>query len=243
MGLLPAVAAILGGDTMQEIAGMNTTRDMNRTTQNELARQQAFQKQGTGVFQQSLGQSTPQAMESQLAQGQKQAGDMYQQLQALPMQAGVPGLPSQATLGANVTDQAGQAQTQQSNQAGAANTGYGNLATQQGLKDLSARSQLGVIGGNSRQSAAVLPYELQQDQGNWQWLQALGQLLSSGGGLMGSMGSSMSAPSGGAQASGIPYAQGMNANTNSWASQAPFMQQQGMPWGYGYGNQQNTTFF
>ena len=78
----------------------------------------------------------------------------------------------------NATNAAGQ-------QANANLQGYSNYGFQQGLKDLSANSQLGLIGNQARSAESVLPYELQSAANADSGLASLGSLLGTAGSLAG----------------------------------------------------------
>jgi len=173
-----ALALTAGSLAANEAANVNIRHKMNALTGQELARQRDFAKKGQGVFNQSLGLSTPGAAQSQIQQGQQQLGQSINQAQAVPLSLSMPGSDN-----GNTAVQS--AQRGLSNRAAASIGGYSNFGLQQQLKDLDANSQLGLIGSKARGSMNVLPTELQQAQQSQQGLQTLGTLLGVGGTLAG----------------------------------------------------------
>ena len=175
---------MLAGTGAQMGANVMEGNAMNSKASAELARQSAFQKRGTGVFQQSLGQSTPQAAQQQIGQGQQQYTQAMQGAK-LPMLSQPGALPNDTS---RIIDTSTQARNNMSNMANANLQGYGNYGLQQHLKDLQAGSQLGVIGNEAQQSAGVLPTELAQARQSQAGLSSIGQLLSTVGSLAGMYG-------------------------------------------------------
>ncbi len=208
MGCGTIVGLLLGGAGagVSELANVNTRNTMNDTVNQELARNQAYQKQGSQVFNQSLAQSTPQAANQQIGQGQQQLAGLISNAQATPMSASMPSF-------GNVNTQTQTAKNQLSNTAAANIGGYSNYGLQQYLKDLQAQSQLGVINKNAQGWANILPAQLQQASQSQSGLSALGSLLGTGGLLAGLSGlgaapaaSTSSLTPFGATASGFPNA-------------------------------------
>jgi hypothetical protein len=188
---------------------------MNNSINAELGRQQGFTKQAQGVFNQSLGQSTPQAAQQQIGQGTQQA------LQTIGRAQNVPAAFSMPSFGATNTGQQ-QAKMDLSNQASAGMQGYGEYTLDQALKDMQARSQLGVISNEAASSAAVNPYEIQAASQRGAPLQAAGSLL----GTLGTLGGIYGMLGKGPQMPAQNYATA-NALPVSGSSQAPFYQQYG----------------
>ena len=195
------IPLMLAGTGAQIGANVMEGNAMNSKVSAELARQSAFQKRGTGVFQQSLGQSTPQAAQQQIGQGQQQYTQAMQGAK-LPMLSQPGTLPNDTS---RIIDTATQARNNMSNMANANLQGYGNYGLQQHLKDLQAGSQLGVIGNEAQQSAGVLPTELAQARQSQAGLSSIGQLLSTVGslaGMYGLMSPAAAAPTAAAQTGG-----------------------------------------
>jgi hypothetical protein len=180
-GTLVALGLMGAGLGASEGASVMEGRAMNSKAQNELARQRAYQHRGMGVFNQSLGQSTPQAAQQQIGQGQRQALQSSQ-MSALPLMA-LPSAPNEPF--SSVANAASGAESNRAIGSNAALQGYSNYGLQQYLKDLSAGSQLGLISNQAQQSENVLPVELQQASQSQQGLSSLGQLLSAAGMLTG----------------------------------------------------------
>jgi len=186
-GAIAGLALGLGGFGASEAASSMEGNAENQKLQAELARQKQYGQQGRNLFNQSLGQSTPQAATQQITQGAQQALGVGRPASQIPFGVSTVPLPGQqgqraqgqlgATLGAG----------QQSN---ATLQGYGNYGLQQWLKDQSIGSQLGVNNMNAQRSAQVLPMELQQASQSQQGLASLGKLLSAAGLLTG-LGSSI----------------------------------------------------
>lgn len=223
-GTLAALALAGVGAGLGEAGVQQSKNAMNRSINAELGRQQGFTKQAQNVFNQSLAQSTPQAAQQQIGQGTQQALRTIGQAQSVPAAFSVP------SFGVVNT---GQQQTKQdlSNQASASMQGYGTYSLDQALKDLQARSQLGVISGEAASSAAVNPYEIQAASQRGAPLQAAGSLLGTLGtlgGIYGTLGRQPQMPS---QNYGTATAMPIFGS-----NQAPFYQQGGGylgigPWG------------
>ena len=181
-GLLTTV----GGATAGVIASSDERNAMNQATQNELNRQQQFTKQGKSIFENSLSQSTPQAVQGQIGQGTQRALAGYQQLQSQQVPGFQQGLTQiNPNKSFNATENAlTQAKVGQQNNAGAALQGYQQSGVQQGIKDLSARTGLNQIGNFAQASENVLPLELQAAANSRSGLAGIGSLLNTAGGVM-----------------------------------------------------------
>lgn len=177
-GTIAALGLGLGGAGVDMYANNQVRNKMNSDTSAELARQKQYQNQASNVFDQSLNKSTPQAANQQIGQGQQQLAGLINQVQGVPLSASMPSF-------GDTNSQTQQAKQGMSNKAASTLGGYGNFGLQQNIKDLQANSQLGLISGQARQSANVLPYELQQAQNSEQGLQSIGSLMSMAGMLAG----------------------------------------------------------
>lgn len=160
--------------------------NMNDAAKAELMRQQDYAKQGQNVFEQSLSQSTPDAVKSQMDKGSQQALQEYTKLQngnQLPQLANANAQINPSKQYNATEDTLVGAKTGASNTANAVLQGYNSSDVLQGIKNLQARSQLGQIGSFSNASSSVLPLELQAAQGSASGLAGIGSLLQSSGGL------------------------------------------------------------
>jgi hypothetical protein len=189
--LLPLLT--LAGTAASEYANVSARNKMNDTVSAEEAQQQQYQKQAQNVLQQSIAQSTPAAAQQQIGQGQQQLAGLISNTQAVPMSASMPSISSSSALG-DVNSKTNAAKAQMSNTAASNFGGYSNYGLQQYLKDLQAKSQLGVINQNASGWANILPAQLQQASQSQSGISDLGTLLSTAGKL-GGVYSATSAPS------------------------------------------------
>lgn len=181
-GTLASLALSLAG-TGAGIASSEIEKgNMNDVLQQQLNQQKKFQQQGTQVFQNSLGKSTPGAVKQDLAQGQNQFLNAANQATSVPL-----GLPSSAATPED--QQAQQARAGLGAKAMSDFAGYSNIGQQQYLKDLDASSRLGVINQQAGQTSSLLGPELQNASQSMSGLSAFGNLLGAGGGLLGAYGS------------------------------------------------------
>lgn len=189
-----AIPLMLAGTASQMYASNAEGGAENRAVANEMRRQREYQQRATGLFNQSLGQSAPQAAQQQIQQGRQQALQAGQPAMQMPYAASTVPLPGgQDRLSqARLSSQLGLGQ-----QANANLQGYGNYPLQQSLKDMDIGGQLGVVNREASQSAGVLPAELQQASQSQSGLTGIGQLLSAGG-LLAGLGSLAAAPAAGA---------------------------------------------
>lgn len=175
------------GTGLSMTANTEEQNSANKAAENEINLQNQFAQQGKNVFENSLSQSTPQAVQKQINQGQQTAANQYAALQS----QGLPGASlntesnpqpqqSQATENAQVGAKIGQ-----QNAASAALQGYNASDVAQYIKDLQAKTQLGQIGTFAQQSENTLPAQLQQALQSQSTLSGIGSLLSSLGNLGG----------------------------------------------------------
>lgn len=168
-----------------QIAGAQQSQSaMNTALGNELQDQAAYQKQASNVFQNSLSQSTPKAAQDQMLQGQQLAQAQYQKLENTPLT----GTAAPAAFGSQGAQDINVGQKQLSNTAQANLQGYSEWDLQQAIKDLTAKGQLGVIGGLAQNRAQILPYQLQVAQQAGGDLTGIGSLLGAAGGVVGGIG-------------------------------------------------------
>lgn len=186
MGLetLAAAASIIG--TGLSVAGAETAKSrMNSAANAELERQAQFQKQSTALFRQSLGQSTPQAAQTQLGQGQTAAQAELAKVAQQPLGLA---MPTQQQTGNVVGTKEQGARSKLMTQAVAPNLGYSEYGLQQSIQNLLNQQRLALIGQQSGMSAGVLPIELAQAQQSGSTLSGIGSLLSTAGYLGGMYG-------------------------------------------------------
>lgn len=179
---LAGLALSAAGAGVGAYSSHEAKQNMNDVLQQQLAQQKKFQGQGNQVFQESLGKSTPKAVNQDLASGQNQFLNAASQAQAVPL-----GLPNAATT--NEDSSASKARAGLGAKALSDFAGYSNIGQQQYLKDLDASSRLGVINNQAGQTASLLGPELQNAQNSMSGLSAFGNLLGSAGGLVGAFGS------------------------------------------------------
>ena len=181
-GALVGLGLMGAGTGLSEWGNVRAQGAMESAAQNELARQRGYQQRATGVFNQSLSQSTPQAAMQNIGQGQQQYLSAMRQA-ALPQL----GLPSNvANLpGSNIVDTGEKARAAQTLGAASDLGGYGNYELQNRLNSLNTWPQLNIIGNEAQQSANVLPLELQQASQSQTGLQSIGQLLNMAGMMTG----------------------------------------------------------
>jgi hypothetical protein len=181
-GTLISAALSLAGAGAQEVAASKTSGAMNDVMAQNMTNQKKLQQQGQGIFQQSLSQSTPQAAQQQLAQGQSQLMNAAQQAR-VPL-----GLPTSAlTTG----DQAASNARAQLGQKAMADYGaYGQLSQSQRMKDMNANDQLGLVNNQARFDNSMLAPELQAASQEYSGLAGVGKLLGTAGTLTG-LGSSL----------------------------------------------------
>jgi len=184
--IIPGLALAAAGTGLGVDASVESQRAMNDAANAELQRQQAYAAQGRKVFNQSLGQSTPQAVQQQMAKGAENAAQEYaklQQNQPPALGLGVDTMGQNPFL-AQTQNAITQGQLQNTNAANAQLQGYGASDVAQAIKDLQARTQLGQIGSFAQGSENILPLEMQQAQGSHAWESGLGSLLGTAGGLL-----------------------------------------------------------
>ena len=214
-GTIAALALMGGGAGASMAAGAKERSAMNAATQAELQRQQGFAQHGQNLFQQSLGQSGTPVANQQVQQGNQQVMEATQNAARVPFGNSVAPLPG---AGNSLASAALDASLGRSQNANAALQGYSNYGFQQGLKDQSIGSQLGVLNNQARSSASVLPYEVQQASTSQSGLNSLGQLMSIAGMLTGLYGLT-SAPTASASSLASPGAFDASATgTGAWGS-------------------------
>lgn len=183
--VLPVLSlALSAAGTGLSMAGQAAQQDkQNSLVSQELARQNQYKKQAALAYQSSLAQSTPEAANQQIKQGQQDALQSYQKAQAAPLSIAPSSTGSNAT---SITTPDQQARAGLLNKAAAGIQGYSNFGLQQQLKDQEARNQLGVLSSISNSSGSILPYELNGAQNPYA---GLASLLGAAGTATGAFGS------------------------------------------------------
>lgn len=181
-GALIGAALGLAGAGTQEAANMSTKNEMNDIMAQQQAQQKQLQAKGQAVFQNSLGQSTPDAAAQQIAQGADQYKTAAQNAQAVPLGVAAAALTPQ-------DKSANAARAALGNTAMANYAGYGQYSADQRLKDTQANSQLGFINNQSQYANSMLAPELGAAQNDFNNLRGVGSLLGTAGSLVGLGGS------------------------------------------------------
>ena len=186
-GTLAALGLTAAGGVTGAVASSEEAKNMQRATEDQVAKQMAFSKRDQGLFNNSLAQSTQPAMQGQLQQGQAEINNATKAATLTPLSASLPG------------DAASQAQNVSSSNQAAKNTllqgananlqGYGNIGLQQHLKDMDTAGQMGIVGSEAQNSASLFPSMLSSAANSEGGLAALGKLLSAAG-LVTGLGSS-----------------------------------------------------
>lgn len=180
LAYLAVAAALTAAGTGAQMAGASSAQhSMNSKMAAELQRQQEWQKQASNTFAQSLAQSGPDTAQAQMKKGSEDKLAAYNQLGAQPAVFSQPGLAvsgpvqsmSQGTTLAN------------SNTVRANLGGLDEWSLNQMIKNIRAQQQLGLIGANSRQSASLLPGELNNASHAGDDLSGIGSLIGSLGKL------------------------------------------------------------
>ena len=180
--LIAGLAVSALGTGLGVAGSAESNKAANNAANQELALQQQYAKQGQKAFGQSFAQSTPQAVQKQIGQGEQHALADYaaanqNKVPALSLSTGNP--QADSAEGAQVQQKIGQ-----QNQAAASLQGYSSSQLAQYIKDLQAQTQLGQIGTFARnQNQYVYPLQLQQAGQSGSTLSGIGSLLSSLGGL------------------------------------------------------------
>ncbi|MDE2097298.1 MAG: hypothetical protein KGL39_08655 [Patescibacteria group bacterium] len=166
------------------VANQDERNAMNDATAQQIAQQQAYQNKAMPLFQQSLAQSSPNAMAQQQQQGAQKVTNAQQQAALVPL--ALPsnvGSTNQSLQNVSNTGQAARNALAQASDAQA--QGYSNIGLQQGIKDLLTNSQLGLINTEAARSAQYFPQILEAAGQSEQGLSAAGGLLGSLGALLG----------------------------------------------------------
>lgn len=170
-------------------ANANTARAQNNTVNDELTRQQGFQKQAGNLFNQSLGTSGVDTAQKTIADSAAKQTQQYQQLSNTPIQSA-----SSPVAVDPVVQARADSQTQQQQGAGAQLQGYNQWGVDQAIKNMLASQQLGVVGSQAQASANTLGPRLQQAGQSQAGLTGLGSILNTLGTVAGVGGSLLTAP-------------------------------------------------
>lgn len=198
---LVALALTAAGTGTSMAASAAEQDAMNQKTKQEVLRQKGIQKKSTGEFEKSLAAGAPKVAQQQIDSGAEARLADMQKTAALPI-----GGASPLEMSSSNAVQAGQAAAQMSQQAQAkAKLGvYSDFDLQQWIKNLRAQQQIGMYGQFARQSAQVLPYELQAAGRSAEDMRGAGTGLSAAGALVGLGGAAGAFGSGASAASSAP---------------------------------------
>lgn len=182
--LLAGLALSAAGAGLGVASNAQDVRSEENTTKDALAAQKPFEQKGSQAFQSNVAQNAGAGnAQSQMAQGQNQALNMYRMLQSQGTGQGT-GLTPQDSLTSAMT----QGRLGQSNQADAAISGQGAWNTGVNVGNINTNSLLGVNNQQAQQMGAVTPYLLQDATHSGDSLAGIGSLLSSLGMLTGTYG-------------------------------------------------------
>ena len=225
---LIGLAVSAAGTGMQIAASKKEQSAMESKAQEELSRQQRYQKEAGGEFQKSLAESGEPQYQKQAAQGSQKLSDAYTNVKNIPLT--LPAATASSPSAQIVEDRGTQALNKTSDAARAQLGGVNEFQIQQMIKNLRAQQQLGVIATNARMSQGVEPLELQAAGRSAEGLRGVGSLASTLGGLM-------SIYSAGLPASSSSAATGAAATTAASAGDAYFNRLYGnypYQWNYQY---------
>lgn len=181
VGLL-GTAASLAGTGASISASADANAQQTKRVQEQINQQQELQKKNVAVLGKNVEASTPTNVNKGISQGEAQAKELYNKVNAVPLNSGT----AAATMGAR--DLA----IGQSSQKGYQDVlgdpaaflqGLGTQQVNQNIGNALTNSQLGVTNFLSGMSASSLPYLLQAAQNRGSEGQAIGSLLGSLGGL------------------------------------------------------------
>lgn len=172
-----AAAGIVGGLLESAAAGMEQNK-MGRAFQGGIEAQRPFQAQALGGFYDQLKGWSPEATQQALGQGAANRQTQYSQLGATPMSF-------QRSLGGAQTDAAAQAQIVQQAQQQAQLGAYGDWLVNQTIKNMGTQRTIGQASNFAAGTASLLPYQMYKAQHAYDWLQQIGQFISSFAGATG----------------------------------------------------------
>lgn len=183
---IPYIALAIGAG-VSAYGAQESASSMEDAQKAELTRQRDYQKRAKGVFQEVVKQSTPEVVKRQMDEGTQHQMEQYQKLQQTPLTSSAAASPAQ--------DSAKNAMVSALSNRAAAPIGGGipNWNILQAIKDLKARTLLGIVGNTASRSQSVLPFELRQASHAGDPFKFAGQGISTLGGLYGAY-SSLNAP-------------------------------------------------
>jgi len=181
MGTAAAVGAganIVGGE-LQGWASVLDQIKMGQAYRSELAKQQAYQQQALGLFNQQPGKSSAEGMSASMAQAAKDRMGQYGQVASVPLGVG----PTTEYGKQGYNPGAADAYTSMMGGLRAKDLAYGDYQVQQAIDNMRTQRQLDQIsnfaGGQSRN---VFPLQMYKAQHTMDWMSQLGQAISSIGG-------------------------------------------------------------
>lgn len=137
-----------------------TVSRMNQAVTDALNKQRGFQAQGTDIFNQSLAAQSPQAAQADLTAGADRARQGYARVQSTPLTVS----PQTADEKDSSVQSNIKGYQDLTNKTSAANTAYGNLATNQAITNMLAKANLGLLGQRAGAWAAITPYQISDAQ-------------------------------------------------------------------------------
>lgn len=164
-------ANVVGG-VVQSIAASQAQKEMFKAFNQEIARQQKYQGQAIGQFDSNLLNLSAETAQQQMAQGQQQREQGYQDVYNRPLNVSEAG--PTASRDKAVYDSQAQARAR----VGA----YSDWQLDQKINDIRNSQALNQISNFAKGTASVFPYRMYQAQHSWDELAAWGQLVSSVGG-------------------------------------------------------------
>ncbi len=179
---LAALALSAAGTGVSMAASKQEQDKMNERATQEMQRQKGFQKQATGEFEKSLGQSGVERAKADTSKGSQILQDQYAKTASLPTgaESASASLPT-----SQVSEERAGAQNQAARVSQANLGGISEWDINQWIKNLRAQQQLGHIANFARGSANVMPWEIQAASNSRAGEHALGTGLGLAGSLLG----------------------------------------------------------
>jgi len=169
MSYAGAAANVVGGE-LQGWASVLDKWAMQKAFSDEMARQAAYQRQGTGAFTQGLMGATPGVVQQQLGQGAQNREQQYARINQAPLGFGMQTTPRDQANAALL----GQGRAQQG--------AYSDMGLQQMINQLNTQRQLNQISNFAKGTAGVFPYRMYEAQHSMDDLAMIGAAISSIGG-------------------------------------------------------------
>lgn len=169
IALLAGAAASLAGTGVSVSAQQQATSRMNRAMRQQLADQRGFQRKATGLLQQNIEDSTPEAVTRDIDEGAVAAKALYDKVQDIPLSIN------------EAVDTRDRGYQQLTGEQAAQLQGLTSQDLMRWIRNLQSNTKLGVLANQARLRASILPFELQGAQNSTAGLAGLGSLLQSAG--------------------------------------------------------------